>query len=323
MSDPVEPDAPPEESAARTEIPADLAERIRRYAQLRCAQRALFPLRPLTQELPGEQSLQEIRERLLKVRLCPLTADGAPSEGTDPRETALGELDGALDYTSAELRSALEQISFSELRATLPEVRATRTHEVEALLNLCLEDEPPGLPYLRIIEYLTTLLSTEAGSGGRKLCADPLSVTERLRQVCRGFSDSDPAEVQRHIETFEEGIAELDRSTILDPLMQRMRDKKDLMGTQILVPAVFQKAIEYNVAVSMRLHQVLESERALSDLDIEALIELDEEWDDTPGGEIGRHGGQPAGSEPPPWPKPSTSVFVKFPVAFRAEPEQV
>jgi hypothetical protein len=197
--------------------------------------------------------------------------EAGPSDQSDPREKALTKLDRALQRGSAELRWALENTRFSELRAALPEVRALRPHEVEALLDLCLEEPDVSPDLLRVIEYLATLISTNSSRGRRAIRSDPVRATPRLREVCESFTNYDPAEVQRHLDALSTTIAELERADALDPIMRRMRGYKETFGQLLLVPTLLRKAVEYNVAVSVRLHSMLEAERALADLDLEAL----------------------------------------------------
>ena len=240
------------------------AARVRRYTMLRAAQRALYPMRPMPGSLPAERALRDIRQRLRAIGPDPQAPEEDPVYATlEARLGALQEVDESLAEVSRELRAIAERISFAEIRATLPQLCETRPDEVAALLDLCLEDEQVFAPLRHLIDYLVTLLSTVTTDGNRAVWSDPVGATPRLREVCESFTDYDPAQVRAHCEAFDGAILELPRQESLEPVMHGMRDYKAQVGRLMLVPEVLQRIVEYNVAVSNRLEEVLEAERTL------------------------------------------------------------
>jgi hypothetical protein len=240
------------------------AARARRYTMLRAAQRALYPMRPMPGSLPAERALRDIRQRLRAIGPDPQSPEEDPVYASpEARLMALHEVDESLADVSRELRGIAERISFSEIRATLPQLCETRPDEVAALLDLCLEDPQVFAPLRHLIDYLVTLLSTVTSDGNRVVWSDPVGATPRLREVCESFTDYDGAEVRAHCEAFDRAILELPRQESLEPVMHGMRDYKAQVGRLMLVPEVLQRIVEYNVAVSNRLEEVLEAERTL------------------------------------------------------------
>ena len=267
-------DGSPSEGTPQLET---VAARVRRYAALRSAQRALYPIRSLPGRHPAEDKLGEIRRRLQEIPFLPQTrAEDADGAAQINRVAALRKIDDLLSRVAREFRSIAAAVNIAELRAALPEVRASQPREVAALLDLCLEDEEAASGLISLIDYLATLLATEVRDGERVLVADPVSVTPLLFEVCERLRDYDPEEVRAHLEAFDTAIVELNQSDELDPVMEEARELKARLGRLIFVPPLFRKIVEYNTVAANRLQDELEAERTLHEIDVEtaAVLEL-------------------------------------------------
>jgi hypothetical protein len=247
-----------------------ITERVRRYAALRAAQRALYPIRSLPGRLHAEETLQRAREQLQAIGPDPQAAKAEVDEtALAQRESALREVDGMLSDVARELRSVASQVSFSELRAALPLIRETRPQEVAALLDLCLGEEPEGAPLLSVIDYLATLLSTSYRGSERVLGSDPVSVTPSLRDRCEEQTQFDPGQVAGYVEAFDAAIVGLSQAESVDPVIARARELKARVGPLMFVPELFRKIVEYNIVAANRLDDGLEAERTLHEIEIE------------------------------------------------------
>jgi hypothetical protein len=258
-----------DETSGQTEAQeSGAAVRVRRYTMLRSAQRALYPMRPMPGSLPADRALREIRHRLRAIGPDPRRGEEDPVYASvEDRRAALSEVDEMLGDVSRELRSMAERIPFSEHRATLPQLYETRPDEVAALLDLCLED-PRWFASLRhLIDYLVTLLSTVSAEGNRRVWSDPVGATPRLREICESYTEYDLSEIAAHVEVFDDAILDLPRHSSIEPVIHRVRDYKAQVGPLMLVPELLRKIIEYNVAVSNRLEEVLEAERTIHELE--------------------------------------------------------
>ena len=144
-------------SLARSEVVA----RVRRFAALRAAQRALTPSVRSPESLPTAGPLRAIRDQLRAL----LEAVESPSGGA----TAFGEadlpgIDDALDGYARQLRMVADGVSMPQFRASLPEAAQAQRGEVLALLDLLIEDDEPLDARLRLVDYLVTLLEARAPS---------------------------------------------------------------------------------------------------------------------------------------------------------------
>jgi hypothetical protein len=254
-----------------------VAGRVRRYAMLRAAQRALSPIRSLPGRLPGEDTLRQIRLRLGE--LAEDQREGADVSAEAATETdrsaVLADLDRMLADVAREFRSIAAEISFAELRANLPRLRESQPHEVVALLDLCLEDEEDAAQFVNVVDYLATLLATEFRRGERVLGTDPVMVSGHLRESCERFGGHDPDEVRAHVQALEEIIRELNQAESVDPVMERGRALKTQLGRLIFVPEIFRKIVEYNIVAANRIEDDLEAERTLHGIDLDETGTLD------------------------------------------------
>jgi hypothetical protein len=242
--------------------------RFHRYATLRAAQRSLYAIRPLAGVLPADEELREARE-LLRA-FGPDTQGGALDE---TRSSAIIEIDRRLARASCELRSQIESTPFSELRAVLPAACDERRDEVAALLDLCL-DEADLSRFADLVDYLVTLLSTEAVHGDRQAASDPVEATPRFQDLCESVDGYDPDEVRAQVEAFDVAILELKQSESAEPVIDRMRTRKSELGPLRFVPDVLRKVVEYNLAVWNCLEDEVEAERTLYEVEAQTRNEL-------------------------------------------------
>jgi hypothetical protein len=223
--------------------------------------------------LAAEETLREIRDRLHGIAR---TASG-PRASVEEQRAQLDEIDRLLSSVAEELRGLAESIGFSQFRATLPGMRQRRPQEVAALLDLCLEDPQGRGRTLHLIDYITTLLSTDSHGTDRTLIADPVHATPMLRALCESVTGYDPSEIEGHLERLDAAIAELHRAESIEPVVRRTRGYKAELGRLFFVPDVLRKIVEYNIAVSNRIEDLLVAERTLAELDADnSLPELGE-----------------------------------------------
>jgi hypothetical protein len=239
-------------------------ERVERYASLRSALRVLAPSIRLHAESGLDSTFAEIRGWLRE-------AAASPAEGSHRPERAslLAKIDSYLDILAGEILAQLRAIPLAQLRATLPAHRDAHPDEVAALLDVC--TSPPGLGFdaADLLDYLITLLATEAVDGRKRVTHDPVELVPALSARCAAaeatLSAADLARV------FEGARLELERGEPLSGIVARVRHAKRENPANLFVPEVLRALVAYNAAAANRLEDLERAERDLEDAELVAI----------------------------------------------------
>ncbi len=270
-------------SAAKLEV----LERVRSFAALRGAQRALEPSAPSPGALPAAERWREIRERLgaLSRRLA---RGGEPAPGDPELRPELADIDLQLAELKQELLAALEGIPLSQLRATLPTTFLEYSDEVVALLDLCVGTESGRAGRGRITEYLVTMIASEQCAGVRRMARDPVQVSPALTLYSNALGDAldpdtDPVGIAQ---TFDDAAQRLQEATNVSAVLAEIRELKQSLGESIFSPSILRAVVGYNLAVWNRHEDLLDQTRtddwiADSELILSIEVELEDDEDET------------------------------------------
>ncbi len=266
-------------SAAKLEV----LERVRSFAALRGAQRALEPSACAPGALPAPERWREIRERLGVLSKC-LARGGEPAPGDPELRPELAEIDLRLAELKQELLAALEGIPLSQLRATLPTTFLDYSDEVIALLDLCVGTESGRAGRDRITEYLVTMIASEQCAGVRRMVRDPVQVSPALTLYSNALGDAldpdtDPVQVAQ---TFDDAAQRLQEATNVSPVLAEIRELKQGLGESVFSPSILRAVVGYNLAVWNRHEDLLDQTRtddwiADSELILSIEVELDDD----------------------------------------------
>ncbi len=266
-------------SAAKLEV----LERVRSFAALRGAQRALEPSACAPGALPAPERWREIRERLGALSKC-LARGGEPAPGDPELRPELAEIDLRLAELKQELLAALEGIPLSQLRATLPTTFLDYSDEVIALLDLCVGTESGRAGRDRITEYLVTMIASEQCAGVRRMVRDPVQVSPALTLYSNALGDAldpdtDPVQVAQ---TFDDAAQRLQEATNVSPVLAEIRELKQGLGESVFSPSILRAVVGYNLAVWNRHEDLLDQTRtddwiADSELILSIEVELDDD----------------------------------------------
>jgi hypothetical protein len=232
----------------------DVLERVRRFAVLRGAQRALAP--SSLEEMPQADldAVRGIRERLGALVLRFEARDrAAPPAAPDGAELArdqdeLASLDGALQGFARILLGRLESIALSQLRASVSVASPQERTEALALLELCLEGEPGSPRLLHVVDFLITLLCATRQGGVWLLATDPANLNEALRRRCWSAAPCGPDLESMIARRFQDASLALARGGDVAAVVSDISDYKQRIASFYFVPGVLRCIVGYNVA---------------------------------------------------------------------------
>ncbi|MGH0036738.1 MAG: hypothetical protein ACQGVK_17070 [Myxococcota bacterium] len=245
--------------SASTAITAqqEVIGRINRYSTLRGAERALYPsvrLRKSREDTGrGAGLLVTLRKLLMDLR-----AAGRPTPDLGER---LAEVDLHLATMAEGVRSALEDVSMAQLRATLPPLTREARGEAASLLDFCLEGDGVAQEHVPLAEYLVTLLSSSPERGAQIVRCDPTRVTAAVERVCALARVRTGNACERAARELGNAAFEVTGLNDLVPLVRRMRAIKSDLGPDLFAPEALRSAVSYNVAVANRIEVLMQLER--------------------------------------------------------------
>jgi hypothetical protein len=251
LDDSIESDAP----VTGEEVQA----RVRRFAVLRAAQRALSPSTAEPLDQTEFAVIRGIREHLgaLTQRL----EAEEPAQAT-PLRDELQLLDGALAGYAHSLLALLERIPLAQLRASLaPDTHEQRV-EVAALLELCLDAEPTPSRHLRAVDFLVTLLSVTQRDGRWVVELDPANLNDTVRARCEQAGYIDTNVETRIVSRFREAADRVASGPSEAAVMEEMSAYKVDIASFYFVPAVLRCIVGYNAAARNHIGDRLRRGRA-------------------------------------------------------------
>jgi len=245
---------------AGSERATALEERLRRFATLRRAERALAPSILDLQMEHSEARTRAFREHLETVSQL---AGGPSSEETF--RYALQDVDRTLDEHAERLRGLADGVTLSQLRATLPGIAERHPEEALALLHLWIEDEPGLAARVAPIEYLITLLATSEEAGRRRLSVDPARLSPEVSRFCDALGERYEGPVQELERTFHQVAARLDDAADTGRLARQLREHKEALGVDRFVPGLLRAIVACNIQLANRMQARLVAERSLDE----------------------------------------------------------
>ncbi len=270
------------DSTPPTAAKLEVLERVRSFAALRGAQRALEPSACAPGALPAAERWRDIRERLgaLSKRVA---RGGAAAVGELRPE--LAKIDEQLAGLRRGLLGALDGIALPQLRATLPLTFREYSDEVVALLDLCVSTESGRADRVRITEYLTTMIASEQCAGVRRMVRDPVHISAALSRYSNSLGealdpDTDPARVA---ERFDDAARRLQEASNVRPVLDEVRALKEELGEAIFAPQILRAVVDYNLEVWNRHEDLLDQTRTNDWIaDSELILSIEVEFEDEP-----------------------------------------
>ena len=239
----------------------DVRGRLKRYAALRAALRAVSPAFPPETSVALQERVQELSGRLRRVAF----PEEQPAEATEtPLHVELEQIDQAWAEFARELLSLVFDLPLSQLRATLPAVQESNPDEVLALLDLCVADERALGERWNLLDYLVTLASTETDDGRKRVARDPAMLTPSLEALCTETGEHTDADLEDLVRKFQAAGEQISRGEPLAPIRAHLRDTKTSAVTRLLAPDVLRSVIACNVALWNRLEELTEVDRTLA-----------------------------------------------------------
>lgn len=230
---------------------AEVQARVRRFATIRAAQRALEDVA----EPEGLEELLALGRRLLR-RLRGLSGDGGQAEILDARE-ALAGVDALLLRLSERIHALLLEAPVPTLCATLAPLAREESGAIRALAAVALQGDLSSQRAVEVVEFLAALLCCEGPPGARVVRHAPLDVLPELA----GIADPSVWEAHPDIDEAEQilgrGVRRLDRDD-LGATRDRMRSYKRRLGIRLLNPDVLAAAVGYDMAMANRLAEICE-----------------------------------------------------------------
>ena len=238
---------------------AHVLARVRRFASLRAAERAIVPSLRSTEDLPARGRLRELRDRLQA--LHDQTKQDACLH-VDISQADLTVIDDSLEATARGLRAALKGISMPQLRSTLDPAEGDQRREAVALLDLCLEDEDNLGEWLQLSDLLITHLSTADCDGMRTVVNDPADLSPLLRELCTKSEGGNRQDHDAAIAYFCSAAERVRTGEGLDATIREVSAHKRRLGLVFFAPEVLRCVVFYNVTVGNQRAEALLGERA-------------------------------------------------------------
>jgi hypothetical protein len=268
-----------DESASSVLPPVvDVQRRLRRFASVRSAQRAITPSVAQLREDSAQTRGQKVRQQLEQLAAQWKALDATDSPDPDEIDavcSGFDQVDIELSSISDELRLYTDGVHAVQLRSTLPEIARCHRREICGLLDLLIEDAE-GLERRRAtIEYVVTLLSTSDESGTRKIAYDPAKLTPAMQLLCEQTETECGAISEEYELAFFEA-ANVDAAVDVLARVRELRDKKEELGTACFLPGVLRAIVTYNVRMANQMSCVVSTSRE-DDLAFEDLVEVEVE----------------------------------------------
>ncbi|MDJ0847066.1 MAG: hypothetical protein QNK04_01655 [Myxococcota bacterium] len=229
----------------------DVQERLRRFATLRAAQRALALSSRVYATEADLAALRAIREQLRDLVQRFEQAEGRGD--LDPREALAGSqdelatIDGALEGYSRLLLAKLESIPLPQLRASLVGESDAQRAEMAALLELCMQSERTPSRFLAVVDLLVTLLAATKRDGVWFVETDPANLNEAVRERCWEAGSCEPGVEAMIVKRFQHAAEHLSIADEDSAILGEMSAYKNEIAGFFFVPSVLRCIVGYNV----------------------------------------------------------------------------
>jgi hypothetical protein len=236
--------------------PAEIQARVRRFAVLRAAQRALRDVAP-----PGELDSSLALGRRLLSRLRGLSGEGQAADILDAEE-ALRGVDDLLTRLAERIRDVLKETPTRALCNSLAPIADSEPGTIRALGAVVLETDLDSDTTLSLVEFLVTALACTGAAGERKVVRTPLDAMPELADVDAPQAHEADPEIDEAEQILGRAIRRIDTADV-GATRDRIRDYKRRLGLRILHPTVMAAAVAYNNAMGNRLARLIEEHRSL------------------------------------------------------------
>lgn len=226
---------------------ADAQARVRRFAVLRAAQRAMAPSSREPASEADLGALRAIREQLRGLVDRFEEQEDGDLGAFEGSQDELVSLDRALDGYSRLLLSKLDVIPLAQLRASLSAESDAPRAEMTALLELCIASEPTPSKYLAVVDLLITLLASENRDGVWFIQTDPANLNDQLRQRCWEAGSCEPGVEAMIVKRFQQAAERLAREEDGGRLLGEISAYKNEIAGFFFVPSVLRCIVGYNV----------------------------------------------------------------------------
>ncbi len=239
---------------------SDVVARVRRFAALRAAQRALSPSVRSPETLPDLVPLRALRSQLQALMAAVESRD--KGEAADPTLDTFGA-DMALDGYARQLRLVAGGVTLPQLRASLPELAKQQRDEVVALLDLLIEEDGGIDSRMSVIDYLITLLCVVRQGDSWSMVVDPPNVSEGARARSLGTPPCDPERQNEIFRRFLNAMEQLKAGGNADSVLGEMRKYKQEIGAYFFAPEIMRCVVSYNLAVRTHREAQIAAVRAM------------------------------------------------------------
>jgi hypothetical protein len=239
----------------------DVRARLRRYAALRAAVRAISPAFPPDTSLELQERVQELSGRL---RSAASAGGPSPDAGQASLRLELDRIEEEWDGFARDLIARISELPLSQIRATLPGVRESNPDELLALLDLWIADEETLADRWTLLDYMVTLAATETHSGRKRITGDPTALTAAFQALCTRTGEA-AERTDDLVRGFQGAWQKVRKGEALGPIRKELRDLKASAVSQLLAPDVLRAIVSCNVALWNRLEELTEVDRTLAD----------------------------------------------------------
>jgi hypothetical protein len=217
-------------------------DRVRHFARLRAAHRALLPSSADPQSGADPALIGSIRDclRTLKEQIDRPDAEVAVSRAM------LQQLDESLDAYQKGLIGWVARLPIAQLRASLSSDTHAGRVEASGLLQICLESEPVPKRLLHIVDFLITLQSATRRDGSWVMDLDPADLNDVIRARCaaRHIETSAESRIVRRFQQAAEQLASVENATAL--IREISAYKAEVAGFYF-APSILRCIVGYNI----------------------------------------------------------------------------
>jgi len=223
--------------------------RVRRFAALRAAQRAL-------EDVVEPEDLFPALEigRIVLRRLRGLSGDEGQAGILNPAE-ALAGVDALLEKLAQCLRDALGSATIPALCASLAPLARQESGALRALAAVVLGGDLDSPRTLDVTELLVALLCCGGPPGAREITRTPIQALPELGQLPRSEIYEAHPDIAEAEQIFGRGVVRLGKDD-LGATRDRIRSYKRRLGVRLLNPDVLAAAVAYDVTMGNRLAEV-------------------------------------------------------------------
>ena len=235
----------------------EIQRRVRRFAVLRAALRALREVTPPEAFEAAEDEGRRLLERLRAVT----GSDPSQAELLEPKQ-ALDAIDGRLEALAADVRTRLQAVPVRTLCSTLDRMVGPESGALRALAATASAGDLDAPGQLARIELLVTLLCVEGPAGSRSVVRSPLDALPELARIDRAEIYESHPDIAEAEQILGRAVRRLDADDA-GAARDRILRYKQRLGARLLHPTVLQASVAYNTEMSNRLTQLLDHEHAL------------------------------------------------------------